>query len=230
MGKITVLYQNPICWTWPFTHEHSRSWLLRTLWVEESRPEVGRVATQETLHHQRGQRSSKNQRRNSWQTPKLQSRWSFRTLGLAEVWCEALTAATSCTLKPRLKHRWVFSKALQRITCKSWNWTAGMGWRLSQQLSLPRINATLLGSEPLHMLAGQKGEDSVPATSGPSAFHANGEKIHMPLCLHPNHFREAERKVMKEKVREGKPERREKRKRKGVGKKDGDNMSSQQLV
>ncbi len=94
-----------------------------------------------------------------------------------------------------------------------------MGWHLSQQPSLPRINATLLGSQPLHTLAGQKGEDSVPATSGPSAFHANGEKIHMPLCLHPNHFREAEQKVMKEKVREGKPERREKRKWKGVGKK-----------
>lgn len=142
---------------------------------------------------------------------KRQSGWSFRTLGLAEVWCEALTAATSYTLKPRLKRRWVFSKALWRITCKSWNGTTGMGWHLSQQPSLPRINATLLGSQPLHTLAGQKGEDSVPATSGPSAFHANGEKIHMPLCLHPNHFREAERKVMKEKVREGKPERQGKR-------------------
>lgn len=52
-----------------------------------------------------------------------------------------------------------------------------------------------------------KGEDSVPATSGPSAFHANGGKIHMPLRLRPNHFRDTERKVMKEKVREGKPER-----------------------
>lgn len=74
-----------------------------------------------------------------------------------------------------------------------------------------RINATLLGLQPLHTLAGQKGEDSVPSTSGPSAFHANGEKIHMPLRLRPNHFREAERKVMKEKVREGKPERQGKR-------------------
>lgn len=193
-----------------------RSMSVEELWVRRADQRSPVVATQGASHHQQGQRSSRNQLRNSWQTPKLQSGWSFRTLGLAEFWCEALTAASAYVLnaKAGLGVQMGFFKSFVATRMqKSWNGTAGMGWHLSQQTSLPQINATLLGSQPLHTLAGWKGEDSVPATSGPPlpAFHANAEKIHMPLSLHPNHFREAERKVMKEKVREGKPGRQGKR-------------------
>lgn len=73
-----------------------------------------------------------------------------------------LPELASWTLKLGLERRWAFSKALRLLTCKSWNGTTGMGWHLSQQPSLPQINATLLGSQPLHTLAGRKGEDSVP--------------------------------------------------------------------
>lgn len=78
---------------------------------------------------------------------------------------------------------------------------------------------------------GKRGKIVSLATSGPSAFHANAEKIHMPLLPGSQPLQRGGTKSNEGKSEGGEArETGEKRKRKGVGKKDGDNMSSQQLV
>lgn len=184
------------------------------LWVRRADQRSTAVATQGASHHQRGQRSPRNQLCNSWQTPKLQRGWSFRMLGLAEFWCEVYDRCQRLRLE-RQSWAWSADGLFQKlcggshakVETEPQEW-AGI-WVSSPRY--PKLMQRCWNRNHFTRWQGERGKIVSLATSGPSAFHANAEKIHTPLSLDPNHFREAERKVMKEKVREGKPERQGKR-------------------